>query len=506
MARTQSPQLDPKRIGGLKRIKELLPLLQDLRPVGCERDAAGNRELHFDEYVTLVLLYLFNPMIDSMRSLQRAAAVEKVAQQLDVKRFSLGSFSESVRVFDPEKLKATIFQLSDQLQPVNADPRLKTHLKHHLKIVDGTVLDAISTVAAALWVPYQDGTVKHAWKLHVQLDFDHFVPSDVELTDARNSGKAEGKASASDEKNVLRQKLKKDTCYVLDRWFGQFTLFERIGGDTLGPIFKAKSRKDGTLVSLKILPPAVAKNERLLKRFDREVSLAAKLRHPNVVGGVGVGAQDGIHFLVLEYVDGVDLAEILHRVGPPEIHKTVGYMVQAAGGLQYLHENKVYHRNVKPGNLLVDRSGVVKISNLLMAHIVEASYLDGNDDALTRTGEMLRTVDYVAPEQAGDASTADERADIYSLGCTMFHLLAGRPPYTGKNMMDKLVAHREAPIPSLAALRPDVSKGLERVVTRMLAKKRTERQQSMNEVIAALKPHATPGSRQGFWSRLVPHR
>jgi serine/threonine protein kinase len=288
--------------------------------------------------------------------------------------------------------------------------------------------------------------------------------------------------------------------------FGQFTLFERIGGDTLGPIFKAKSRKDGTLVSLKILPPEVAKNERLLKRFEREVSLVAKLRHPNVVGGVGVGAQDGIHFLVLEYVDGVDLAEILHRVGPPEIHKTVGYMVQAAGGLQYLHENKVYHRNVKPGNLLVDRSGVVKITNLLMAHIAEASYLDGNDDALTRTGEMLGTVDYVAPEQAGDASTADERADIYSLGCTMFHLFAGRLPYTGKNMMDKLVAHREAPIPSLAALRPDVSKGLERVVTRMLAKKRTERQQSMNEVIAALKPHATPGSRQGFWSRLVPHR
>ena len=236
--------------------------------------------------------------------------------------------------------------------------------------------------------------------------------------------------------------------------FGQFTLFERIGGDTLGPIFKAKSRKDDTLVSLKILPPDVAKNERLLKRFDREVSLAAKLRHPNVVGGVGVGAQDGVHFLVLEYVDGVDLAEILHRVGPPEIHKTVGYMVQAAAGLQYLHDNKVFHRNVKPGNLLVDRSGVVKVTNLLMAHIVEASYLDGNDDALTRTGEMLGTVDYVAPEQATDASTADERADIYSLGCTMFHLLPAGPPYAGRNMMDKLVAHREAPIPSLAALRP----------------------------------------------------
>ncbi len=285
--------------------------------------------------------------------------------------------------------------------------------------------------------------------------------------------------------------------------FGQFTLFERIGGDTFGPIFKAKSRKDGALVSLKILPPAVAKDERLVKRFEREVSLVAKLHHPNVVGGVGVGAQDGVHYLVLDYVDGVDLAEILHRVGTPDIYKTVGYMIQAAQGLQYLHENHVYHRNVKPGNLLVDRAGVVKVANLLMAHIVEASYVDGNDDALTKTGEMLGTVDYVAPEQASDASTADERADIYSLGCTMYHLLAGRPPYTGKNMMDKLIAHREAPIPSLADMRADLPKGLDRVVSRMLAKKRTERQQSMTEVIAALKPYSTPGSKAGFWSRLT---
>jgi hypothetical protein len=247
------PQFDPKRIGGLKRLKNLLPFLAELRQAGCQRDTAGNRELHFDEYVTLVLLYLFNPMIDSMRTLQRAAVVEKVALQLGVKRFSLGSFSESVRVFDPEKLKAIILQLSDQLQPVNADPRLKTHLKHNLMIVDGTVLNAISTVAAAMWVPYQDGTAKHAWKLHVQLDFDHFVPSEVQLTDARNSGKAEGKASASDEKNVLRQKLKKDTCYVLDRWFGQFKLFNEINAMASSYVCRVKENSRFDVVEEKPL-------------------------------------------------------------------------------------------------------------------------------------------------------------------------------------------------------------------------------------------------------------
>jgi len=213
--------LDPKQIGGIKRLRHLLPLLAPLHDAGCERDSAGNRELHFDEYVTLVLLYLMNPLIDSLHTLQQASAIEKVCEQLGVKRFSLGSFSESVRVFDPEKLKAVITQLAGELKPVNADPRLKTHLNHALTLVDGTVLDAISTVAAAMWLPFQDGSTKHAWKLHVQFDFDHFIPSDVELTDARNSGK-------SDEKAVLRKKLTKDRCYVMDRWFGQFTLFNEI--------------------------------------------------------------------------------------------------------------------------------------------------------------------------------------------------------------------------------------------------------------------------------------
>ena len=146
-----------------------------------------------------------------------------------MRRFSLGSFSESVRVFEPEKLREVITQLAGEMRPVNADPRLKTHLDQALVLADGTVLDAITTVARAAWLPLRDGTTKHAcgeakppsWKLHVQFDFDSFLPTDVELTDARNSGK-------SDEKNVLRKKLKRDCCYVMDRWFGQFKLFNDI--------------------------------------------------------------------------------------------------------------------------------------------------------------------------------------------------------------------------------------------------------------------------------------
>lgn len=250
MAETGKPKLDPRQIGGLKRLVHLLPLLAPLHDVGCERDSAGNRLLHFDEYVTLILLCLFNPLLDSVRALQQASELEKVTEQLGVRRFSLGSFSESVRVFDPEKLRAVIQQLAGELKSVNTDPRLKTHLNQTLKIVDGTVLDAIATVAKVAWLPFQDGTVKHAWKLHVQFDFDTFVPdANVELTDARNSGQ-------SDEKNVLRRKLKADCCYVMDRWYGQFKLFNDIAAAGSSYVCRVKENSVFEVVEERLLSEA----------------------------------------------------------------------------------------------------------------------------------------------------------------------------------------------------------------------------------------------------------
>ncbi len=218
---TPASKPDPPRIGHLKRLRHLLPILSSLHDVGCQRDTAANRRLHFDEYVTLVLLQLFNPLIDSMRMLQQASELEKIAGALGVRRFSLGSFSESVRVFDPDKLWEVVRQLGGELNPVNADPRLKSRVPGDLKIFDGTVIDAVAKVAKAAWLPFTDGTTKHAWRLHVEFDFDTGVPASLELTDAVNSGR-------SDEKNVLRSKLKPDCCYVLDRWYNQFALFDDI--------------------------------------------------------------------------------------------------------------------------------------------------------------------------------------------------------------------------------------------------------------------------------------
>ena len=217
---------DVRDLRGVKPLRKLLPLLSSLRDVGCARDRAGNRDLHFDQYVTLVLLMLLNPLIGSVRALQQAAAIEKVSERLGVRRFSLGSFSESVRCFDPERLQEVVRQLCGDLSalnPVGRDPRLKdlAALGHALTAVDGTVLDSIAKATAAWWVDYQDGTSKYAWRLHTHFDVEHGLPTDLELTDARNTG-------GSDEKNVLRRRLAPDHCYVTDRWFARFTLFNEV--------------------------------------------------------------------------------------------------------------------------------------------------------------------------------------------------------------------------------------------------------------------------------------
>jgi len=244
----------------LKKLRHLLPLLAELRECGCGRDVAGNRDLHFDEYVTLVLLYLFNPLIDSVRVLQKASAVEKLAQQLGVRRFSLGSFSESVRVFEPEKLKAVIAQLAGELRPLQTDPRLKQHLSHVLTVADGTVLDAISKVADAFWMKFQDDTPKHAWKLHVQFEVESFAAVEAQLTDARNSGN-------SDEKYALRTRLSAGRCYVMDRWFSQFTLFNEI--NTIGSSYVCRAKENSVFEVVE---------ERLLSAADRAAGVVRDAR------------------------------------------------------------------------------------------------------------------------------------------------------------------------------------------------------------------------------------
>jgi hypothetical protein len=212
-------------VAGLKHFKRLMPLLHRLDDVGCQRDTAGNRQLLMSDYCTAVMLYLFNPMIDSLRSLQRTLGLGIVAKALGVKRFSLGSFSESVRVFDPRHLKAIVEELAGELAPLGRDPRL-VELKHALTLVDSSVLPGLCRLANAAcrdtrYCTAKDGRAMHGWRLHMQLDLVTFCPRKTELTGACKTG-------SGSETAVLGRSLESGRCYVDDGGYADRELFDAI--------------------------------------------------------------------------------------------------------------------------------------------------------------------------------------------------------------------------------------------------------------------------------------
>lgn len=207
-------------IQGLKFFHALLPRLAQLHDVGCQRDQAGNRQLHFDQYCVLMLLAMFSPIIDSLRALQRASELPKVQKRLGVKRVSLGSLSEAVAVFDPERLRAIVEEFAATVPPLTSDPRL-ADLQHAVTLVDGTILTALPRIAAAFWSGQPASRRNFAWRLHTHFEVLRGQPNKFTLTDPRNAG-------PSSERQVLQQQLQPDRCYVLDRGLQSVPLFNAI--------------------------------------------------------------------------------------------------------------------------------------------------------------------------------------------------------------------------------------------------------------------------------------
>jgi hypothetical protein len=232
--------LTEKDIVCLGHLKRVFTLLDGLREVGCDRDRAGNRRLFFDDYVKLVLLYVWNPAIQSMHDLQEAVGLPNVAKALGIKRFSAGSFSESVRLFDPQRLKPILAELTGRLAPQTKDPRL-AQLKHALTLVDGTVLTALTRLAKAAvgaearYTTSRDGRAVHGWRLHTQLDLHSFFPHRIDRTGARNAGPTR-------ENNVLRRTLEPGRCYVNDGGYADRTLFDDI--HAAGSSYVTRVRED----------------------------------------------------------------------------------------------------------------------------------------------------------------------------------------------------------------------------------------------------------------------
>ncbi|HVA47817.1 MAG TPA: protein kinase [Pirellulales bacterium] len=267
---------------------------------------------------------------------------------------------------------------------------------------------------------------------------------------------------------------------------GNYVLLDKIGEGGMGQVYKAEHRRMKRVVAIKVLPPHIVKSPDTLRRFQREVEAAARLEHPNIVTAHDADEFQGVHYLVMQYVEGSDLSSIVRKHGPFSPAKAIELAIQIGKGLEHAHQKGIVHRDIKPANVLLDVHGAVKILDMGLARFEQPaapSLLTAREGVaateLTLSGSVVGTVDYMSPEQAMDAKSSDHRSDIYSLGCTLHFLLTGRPVYAGDSFIQKLVAHREAPLPSLT----NVPAELNATFQRMIAKKPDDRYQRMDEVM-----------------------
>lgn len=221
MARKKREKIRESEVSGLKYFDKLVPLLERLHDDGCQRDKAGNRTLHFDQYCLLVLLYLFNPICSSLRAVQQASELPKVQKRLGCSRAALGSLSEAATVFDPERLIEIIQELGGQLQPIAQDARLKdVALTKTLTLVDATLIKALPRVMAASVLKAETGSGLVKWRLHAQFEVDRYVPTRIDVT--RDGG------GDNDERSAFERTIQADRLYVLDRGYAKFSLFNAV--------------------------------------------------------------------------------------------------------------------------------------------------------------------------------------------------------------------------------------------------------------------------------------
>ena len=293
---------------------------------------------------------------------------------------------------------------------------------------------------------------------------------------------------------VRQQKLTRFQASVIFRRqsrglrIGDYIVLDKIGSGGMGQVFKAENRKTHELVALKLLRASFSKSEKAVARFYREANTASRLKHRNLVSVCDAGEWNGLHYLVMEMIEGREIRSIIKEKGPLTVKSAIDVVLQTARGLEYAHQHGIVHRDIKPANLLLDRTGRVVVLDLGLARLEETANEEEGQDVvrLTMPGHFMGTLEYASPEQAVDAHEVDGRTDIYSLGCTLYYLLRGRPPFRRETVALILLAHCQDPIPDLQAEVTGVSDRLGSLFRRMMAKKVADRCVSMTEVISEL--------------------
>ncbi len=282
-----------------------------------------------------------------------------------------------------------------------------------------------------------------------------------------------------------------------------YRLLDVIGRGGMGVVYKARHMRLGKTRALKVLASHLLDNQEALERFRLEVENSGRLDHPNIVQALDAGEERDVHFLVMEFVEGWDLTRLVESGQPLPVEAACELIRQASVGLQHAHENFLVHRDIKPSNLMLSQNGSLKILDLGLARFIAEQQ---PETRLTMSSAPMGTCDYMAPEQWSDASSVDIRADIYSLGCTLYYLLTGRAPFSGENhksLVQKQQAHLRAPVPSVLEIRTDVPGDLQDVIERMMAKKPDDRYWEPAEVVEDIEEFSQPNSVQSLVSSLA---
>lgn len=267
-----------------------------------------------------------------------------------------------------------------------------------------------------------------------------------------------------------------------ERILGDFRLLRRLGRGGMAEVYLAEQTSLKRQVAVKVMRPELLSDEKSLARFKREALAAAGLNHPKIVQVYTVGEADGVQFIAQEYVQGMNLRDFIAKKGPPETALAVHIIRQVAQALQSAHEAGVVHRDIKPENIMLTRRGEVKVADFGLAQIMERT--EGMN--LTQEGTTMGTPLYMSPEQV-NGRKLDPRSDLYSLGVTCYHMLAGRPPFRGETPLSIAVQHLQAEPESLAAIRPDLPPALCDVVRKLMAKDREQRYADAKALINELK-------------------
>lgn len=284
-------------------------------------------------------------------------------------------------------------------------------------------------------------------------------------------------------------------------FMGPYRILELLGKGGMGRVYKAEHRSMKRIVALKVLSSNTLKTERAVQLFLHEIRAVGVLQHPNIVSAYDANEVQGKYYLVLEYVDGPNLDQLVRQQGPLPVGLACDYVRQAANGLQFAHELGMVHRDVKPANILVQRQtadgdpGLVKLGDFGLARLATPTAAHAGTDGspatiFTRDNTVMGTPDYLSPEQSRDLHQTDIRSDLYSLGCSFYFLLTGEPPYAGGSALEKIIRHAtEVPRP-LTSHRADLPAEVVAVVTRLMAKQPDDRFRVPAELARALAPFA----------------